>query len=92
MNVFAHIEGRTAAAIDALKKEGALPSDLAVPDIGADVPRDPTHGDIAINAAMVLAKAAKMKPRDIAENCSQPSSRPSPTLRRWTLPVPDSSI
>ncbi len=67
MNVFAHIEGRTAAAIDALKKEGALPSDLAVPDIGADVPRDPTHGDIAINSALALAKAAKMKPRDIAE-------------------------
>ena len=67
MNVFAHIEGRTAAAIDALKKEGALPSDLAVPDIGADVPRDPTHGDIAINSALALAKSAKMKPRDIAE-------------------------
>ena len=41
MNVFAHIEGRTAAAIDALKKEGALPSDLAVPDIGADVAARP---------------------------------------------------
>jgi arginyl-tRNA synthetase len=30
-------------------------------------PKDPTHGDMATNAAMVLAKEAKAKPRDLAE-------------------------
>jgi len=67
MNVFAHVEERVAAALQALKSEGALPSDLAIPPIEVETPRDPTHGDLATNAALVLAKAAKMKPRDIAE-------------------------
>jgi arginyl-tRNA synthetase len=67
MNVFAHVEGRIRTALDALKSEGLLPSDIDVSGIEAEAPRDPTHGDLATNAAMVLAKPAKMKPRDIAE-------------------------
>lgn len=67
MNVFAHVEDRVAAALEALKTEGALPADLVVPAIEVEVPRDPSHGDLATNAALVLAKAARMKPRDIAE-------------------------
>ena len=67
MNVYALVEGRTAAALDALKEEGALPAGLDFPNVGAAAPRDAAHGDLASNAAMVLAKAAKMKPRDIAE-------------------------
>jgi arginyl-tRNA synthetase len=67
MNIFADVEGRVRAALEALKREGALPADLALPVIDADAPRDPSHGDVAVNAALVLAKAAKMKPRDIAE-------------------------
>jgi arginyl-tRNA synthetase len=67
VDVFAEIESRVSAALDALKSEGALPPD--VPSIGFEVeaPRDPTHGDLACNAAMVLAKPARMKPRDIAD-------------------------
>src|SRR5580700_6809572 len=34
-------------------------------------PKDPTHGDMATNAAMVLAKEAKAKPRDLAEKISE---------------------
>jgi arginyl-tRNA synthetase len=67
MNVFARVEARVVAALDALKREGALPADLAVIGIEVEVPRDPTHGDLSTNAALVLAKAARMKPRDIAE-------------------------
>ncbi len=67
MDVFAEIEGRVAAALEALKSEGALPADLPVGGIEVETPRDPTHGDLASNAAMVLAKPARMKPRDIAE-------------------------
>lgn len=67
MDVFAEIESRVAAALEALKSEGELPADLPTIGIDVEVPRDPTHGDLATNAAMVLAKPARMKPRDIAD-------------------------
>ena len=67
MDVFAEIESRVAAALEALKSEGDLPADLPTIGIDVEVPRDPTHGDLATNAAMVLAKPARMKPRDIAD-------------------------
>ena len=67
MNIFAIVEQRVVAALEALKSEGALPADLVLPAIDAEAPRDPTHGDVAVNAALVLAKAAKMKPREIAD-------------------------
>src|SRR5262245_45690578 len=67
MNVFAHVEERVAAALEALKQDGVLPADLALPKVEVETPRDPTHGDLSSNAALVLAKPARMKPRDIAE-------------------------
>ncbi len=67
MNVFARVEERVVAALEALKAEGALPADLTVSGLEVTTPRDPTHGDLATNAALVLAKPAGMKPRDIAE-------------------------
>lgn len=66
MNVFAHVEARLKAAVEALVAEGQLPAGLDLGAIEASAPRDVTHGDIAANAAMVLAKPAGMKPRDIA--------------------------
>ena len=67
MNVFTRVEARVAAALEALKGEGALPADLAIAGVEVETPRDPAHGDLATNAALVLAKTARMKPRDIAE-------------------------
>ena len=67
MDVFAQIEARVAAALEALKAEGALPADAPTNGIEVETPRDPTHGDLSTNAAMVLAKPARMKPRDIAD-------------------------
>lgn len=67
MDVFAEIESRISAALEALKSEGDLPSDLPTSGFDVETPRDPTHGDLASNVAMVLAKPARMKPRDIAE-------------------------
>src|ERR1700730_17251659 len=67
MNVYAHVEERVAAALEALKSEGAPPADLAIAKLGVETPRDPTHGALSSNAALVLAKPARMKPRDIAE-------------------------
>ncbi|MEH6688986.1 MAG: arginine--tRNA ligase [Halopseudomonas sabulinigri] len=55
-----------ATAVDTLKSEGALPSDIA-PNIQVETARDKTHGDFASNLAMMLAKPAKMKPRDLAD-------------------------
>lgn len=67
MNIFADVETKVKAALEALMSEGKLPAGLDLPRIDAEAPRDPTHGDVATNAALVLAKPAKMKPRDIAE-------------------------
>ncbi|CAN1724903.1 Arginine--tRNA ligase [Hyphomicrobium sp. 1Nfss2.1] len=67
MDVFAEIESRISAALEALKSEGDLPAGLPTSGFDVETPRDPTHGDLASNVAMVLAKPARMKPRDIAE-------------------------
>jgi len=66
MNVFRHVEERIGAALAALKSGGGLPSDLDVTGIDVEPARDPSHGELACNAAMVLARRAQMKPRDIA--------------------------
>lgn len=67
MDVFAEIENRVSVALEALKSEGGLPPEVTTRGFDVEAPRDPTHGDLACNAAMVLAKPARMKPRDIAE-------------------------
>ena len=66
MDVFAEVEGKVLAALAGLQKEGTLPEGLDLGAVAVEQPRDPAHGDLACNAAMVLAKAARMKPRDIA--------------------------
>ncbi len=68
MNVFAEVGQRIVAALESLKAEGKLPADLPLDAVQVpEEPRDPKHGDMATNAALALAKAAKMKPRDIAD-------------------------
>jgi arginyl-tRNA synthetase len=67
MNVHALIHARIVSALEALQREGALPGGLELANVEVSPPRDPSHGDLASNAALVLARAAKMKPRDIAD-------------------------
>ena len=67
MNALATIETRIAAALDTLKTNGMLPADIDTGNVDLEATRDPAHGDLASNAAMVLAKPAGKKPRDIAE-------------------------
>lgn len=67
MNPYRHFIGEIEGALQAMQAAGELPSPLDFSAITAEPPRDPAHGDIATNAAMVLAKAAARKPRDIAE-------------------------
>jgi arginyl-tRNA synthetase len=59
----AHID----AALDALQAEGTLVRDLDRRNVTIEPPRDPAHGDMATNAAMVLAKSAGMNPRALAD-------------------------
>ncbi|MEP2103503.1 MAG: arginine--tRNA ligase [Parasphingorhabdus sp.] len=54
-------------ALDDLVASGDLPADLDRKNVTLEPPRDPSHGDLSTNAAMVLSKAAGQKPRDLAE-------------------------
>jgi arginyl-tRNA synthetase len=67
MNLFADIRATVIDCLDALTKDGVLPAGLDFANVTVEPPRDATHGDMATNAAMVLAKSAGMKPRDIAD-------------------------
>jgi arginyl-tRNA synthetase len=67
MNLFADIRTLVIASLDAMTREGALPGGLDTSAVTVEPPRDAAHGDMATNAAMVLAKAAGQPPRAIAE-------------------------
>ncbi len=67
MDVFAGFHGRVLAAVQQLKHDGVVPHDASVEGITLEPPKDPTHGDLATNAAMVLAKGAGASPRALAE-------------------------
>lgn len=67
MNLFAQIRSLVLTAVEEMQKEGSLPEGLNLAPITVEPPRDPLHGDMATNAAMVLAKPAGQKPRDIAD-------------------------
>ena len=65
--VHAAFVGHIAAALNALEAAGTLPAGLNRSAVAVEPPRDPSHGDLATNAAMVLAKPAGMNPRALAE-------------------------
>jgi arginyl-tRNA synthetase len=67
MNLFADIRTLVLDSLTALQSEGVLPADLDFTNVAVEPPRDALHGDMATNAAMVLAKPAKSNPRAIAE-------------------------
>ena len=54
------------AALDAMEAGGTLPVGLSRAAVTLEPPRDPAHGDVATNAAMVLAKPAGLKLRELA--------------------------
>ncbi len=67
MNLYAHFRGEVVAAVGRLAAAGIVPAGLETARIALDPPRDPAHGDMACNAAMILAKAAGQTPRKLAE-------------------------
>jgi arginyl-tRNA synthetase len=67
MDVFAGFYGHVLAAVQQLKHDGVVPHDASIEGITLEPPKDASHGDLATNAAMVLAKAAGRKPRELAD-------------------------
>lgn len=67
MNLFADIRELVVAELEALMAEGVLPAGLDLAGVAVEPPRDQGHGDMATNAAMVLAKPAGVAPRAIAD-------------------------
>ena len=67
MNLFADIRALVITCLDVMTAEGVLPEGVPFNNVTVEPPRDASHGDMATNAAMVLAKPSGMKPRDIAD-------------------------
>ena len=67
MSLYAQYAALLDGVLDDLVSEGALPPELGRGNVTVEPPRDGTHGDLATNAAMVLAKPAGTNPRALAE-------------------------
>ena len=67
MNVFSNFHEVIERTIEELAAAGKLPPGLGTARFTVEPPRDPAHGDVSTNAALVLAKTAGMKPRDLAD-------------------------
>ena len=67
MNVFQVFTEHVRSAVTALAKAGVFPNPPDLSRIVVEPPREASHGDLATNAAMALAKDAGLKPRDLAE-------------------------
>jgi arginyl-tRNA synthetase len=67
MNVFSYFHAEIVDVLGRLAGEGKLPAGLDLAKLVVEPPRDPAHGDLSTNAAMVLTKQAGMPPRAIAE-------------------------
>lgn len=67
MNIFAAFEARIGEALETLTRAGTLPEGLDRARVVVEPPRDPSHGDLATNAALVLAKEARTNPKALAE-------------------------
>lgn len=67
MTLYTRFAAHIDAALDTLTAAGTLPAGLDRKNVTVEPPRDTSHGDLATNAAMVLAKPAKTNPRVLAD-------------------------
>jgi arginyl-tRNA synthetase len=67
LHLFADVLARVHAVCAVLAAEGGWPAGIDLSRVVVEPPREAAHGDMATNAAMVLAKEARVKPRDLAE-------------------------
>ena len=70
MDLFADVKSLVLEGIGGMVADGVLPEGLSLDAVTVEPPRDAAHGDMATNAAMVLAKPARKNPREIAEALS----------------------
>src|SRR5437660_11619173 len=70
-HLFADVLARVHAICAALATESNWPAGIDFSRVVVEPPRDASHGDMATNAAMVLAKEAKAKPRDLADKIAE---------------------
>src|SRR5580658_774136 len=66
-DIFGDFRRLVLAALNDLAAAGALPSGVDVVRVAVEPPRDPSHGDLSTNAAMVLAGQVKQNPLQLAE-------------------------
>ena len=66
-NIFEEVARRVQSATTSLMTVGYISNWVDVTGLQVEPPRDPAHGDMSSNAAMVLAKDAEKKPRELAE-------------------------
>src|SRR5215467_5718247 len=81
MNVFTLFTAHVRTAIEALAAAGAFTRPPDLERVVVEPPRDASHGDLASNAAMVLAKDAGMKPRELAERLAAELGRRAEVTR-----------
>jgi arginyl-tRNA synthetase len=90
MNIFADFQARVSGLIERRIAAGDLPSDLDLGRFLVEPPRDPSHGDLSTNAAMVYAreaKAAGSSPRALAERLAV-DLRAEPEVHEATVAGP----
>ena len=68
MDLFYTVRQHVLKELESMVAAGELPSGLDMTSVAVEPPRDPLHGDMATNAAMVLSKKAKKNPREILGN------------------------
>ena len=71
MNLYRHVRDRVVAIVDDLVRDGTLPAGLDTSRISVEPPKEKGRGEVTTNAAMVLAKAARMKPQDLARRLTE---------------------
>jgi arginyl-tRNA synthetase len=86
-NIFAAVLDKVRAVNNALVAEGTLPAGIDQSRIVVEPPREAAHGDMATNAAMVLAKDARKKPRELAEAIAE-KLRADPLVARVEVAGP----
>ena len=86
-HLFADVLSRVHAVCVALGREGALPEGIDLSRVVVEPPKDAAHGDMATNAAMVLAKEARAKPRDLADKIAD-KLRADPMIEKVDIAGP----
>lgn len=78
------IEVLVTGMVEQLRREGVLPEGV-LPACKVERPRDSSHGDFSTNAAMVLSRQARMKPRELAERMLAALPEGQDDVDRWEV-------